>query len=97
MCGRDHCRRRRSQCDRTIPARGKASLAAIAVTSPHRDEPTPLLDDGNRATVVSLSRSLADEGCIVVVATHDVGMVRACDRQFSLVSGLVEGYEPVPY
>jgi putative ABC transport system ATP-binding protein len=60
------------------------------------DEPTASLDEANRATVISLFRSLADQGCIVVVATHDAGMMSACDRQFSLVSGSLEAYDHVP-
>lgn len=48
------------------------------------DEPTASLDDGNRANVIELFASLARQGCVVVVATHDAEMLRACDAQFSL-------------
>jgi putative ABC transport system ATP-binding protein len=59
------------------------------------DEPTASLDEANRAIVTSLFRSLADRGCIVIVATHDAGMTEACDRQFSFASRPVDQYEHV--
>ena len=48
------------------------------------DEPTASLDDGNRANVIELFAALARQGCVVVVATHDAEMLRACSAQFSL-------------
>lgn len=43
------------------------------------DEPTASLDDGNRAKVIELFASLARQGCVVVVATHDAEMIDACN------------------
>lgn len=48
------------------------------------DEPTASLDDGNRRRVVELLVSLARQGRVVVVATHDAEMASASDSQFSL-------------
>ncbi len=49
------------------------------------DEPTASLDDGNRAKVIELFASLARQGCVVVVSTHDDGMINACDVRYSLL------------
>jgi putative ABC transport system ATP-binding protein len=48
------------------------------------DEPTASLDEGNRAKLIELFASLARQGCVVVVATHDAGMIDACDVRYSL-------------
>lgn len=52
------------------------------------DEPTASLDDGNRAKVIALFTSLARQGCVVVVATHDAKMIGACDVLYSLLRSL---------
>ncbi|HEY8342299.1 MAG TPA: ATP-binding cassette domain-containing protein [Calditerricola sp.] len=48
------------------------------------DEPTASLDDKNRTRVIDLLVSLAREGRVVVVATHDAEMARASDSQYML-------------
>nr|WP_281169604.1 ATP-binding cassette domain-containing protein [Thermicanus aegyptius] len=48
------------------------------------DEPTASLDDGNSRRVIELLVSLARQGRVVVVATHDDGVVRASDAHYSL-------------
>ncbi|CCQ95280.1 Phosphonate-transporting ATPase [[Clostridium] ultunense Esp] len=48
------------------------------------DEPTASLDDVNSRRVIELLVSLARQGRVVVVATHDDGVVRASDAQYSL-------------
>ena len=48
------------------------------------DEPTASLDDKNRARVIDLLVSLARQGRVVVVATHDAEMARASDAQYTL-------------
>jgi putative ABC transport system ATP-binding protein len=48
------------------------------------DEPTASLDEGNRAKVIELFASLARQGCVVVIATHDAEMMDACDVRYSL-------------
>jgi putative ABC transport system ATP-binding protein len=51
------------------------------------DEPTASLDEGNRVKVIELFASLARQGRIVVVATHDDEMIDACDVRYSLPEG----------
>ncbi|PZN08292.1 MAG: ABC transporter ATP-binding protein [Bacillota bacterium] len=51
------------------------------------DEPTASLDDENRARVIDLLVSLAREGRVVVVATHDADMAHASDSQYMLTRG----------
>ncbi len=48
------------------------------------DEPTGSLDAANRDGVVSLLRSMADDGRAVLVVTHDPAVARACDVTVSL-------------
>ncbi len=48
------------------------------------DEPTASLDAGNRSKVIELLASLARQGCVVLVATHDAEMMDTCDVQYSL-------------
>lgn len=55
------------------------------------DEPTASLDDGNRARVINLFSSLAQQGCAVVVATHDAKMIDACEVQYSLAQDTALG------
>lgn len=43
------------------------------------DEPTASLDAANRRMVIDLFRRFADQGCTVVVSTHDAEMIDACD------------------
>jgi len=45
------------------------------------DEPTASLDSANRDMVIDLFRQRADEGCTVIVATHDPTFIAACDVQ----------------
>jgi putative ABC transport system ATP-binding protein len=59
------------------------------------DEPTASLDDGNRANVIELLSSLARQGCVVVVATHDAEMIAACDVQYSVRRDTATGVTPV--
>lgn len=48
------------------------------------DEPTAQLDLATAATVNSVLRGLAQNGAIVVVATHDIGTRAACMRVIDL-------------
>lgn len=45
------------------------------------DEPTASLDAANRHRVIDLFAERADEGCTVIVATHDHDMIAACETQ----------------
>lgn len=46
------------------------------------DEPTASLDAANRSHVVGLFNDLAEQGCTVVVATHDDEMMGACSHRY---------------
>lgn len=48
------------------------------------DEPTASLDDENSRRVTELLVTLARQGRVVVVATHDDGVVHASDASYSL-------------
>lgn len=48
------------------------------------DEPTGNLDPASRDVVVEALRSRAQDGACVVVATHDDGVVAACDERIAL-------------
>jgi putative ABC transport system ATP-binding protein len=53
------------------------------------DEPTAHLDPGRVSDVVQLFRDIADEGRIVIVATHDERMVEWASRVVRLGAGVV--------
>lgn len=48
------------------------------------DEPTASLDAHNRQIVIDLLRHRADQGAIVVLATHDPILVSACDQNYQV-------------
>lgn len=48
------------------------------------DEPTASLDRANRTLVMDLFRQRADEGCTVVIATHDELVIAASDHLLEL-------------
>ncbi len=51
------------------------------------DEPTSELDQVSRGLVMEQLRAEADRGAVVVVATHDLELVEACDRQHVIDEG----------
>lgn len=55
------------------------------------DEPTALLDPGQAAKVQTAIRRLADDGRVVVVATHDVDAARAADQVMTVGPEIVAG------
>jgi energy-coupling factor transport system ATP-binding protein len=71
--------------------RQRAALAAIAVTRPPvllLDEPTRGLPARDKAMLGRFMRSYADEGRLVLVATHDVELVAdVADRVLMLAGG----------
>jgi energy-coupling factor transport system ATP-binding protein len=71
--------------------RQRAALAAIAVTRPLvllLDEPTRGLPARDKATLGRFMRAYADEGRLVIVATHDVELVaEVADRVLMLADG----------
>lgn len=65
---------------------GQRQLATIARLLAQRaplcllDEPTAMLDSRHTAEVVAAIRALAAGGAVVVLATHDLKLARACDE-----------------
>lgn len=71
------------------------ALAKLMLARPRAlllDEPTKGLDAVSAAMVARLLRSLADDGCALVLATHDTALVRVLADEVSLVfDGAVAG------
>lgn len=55
------------------------------------DEPTALLDPGQAAKVHAAIRRLADDGRVVVLATHDVAAARTANRVMTVGAEIVTG------
>lgn len=51
------------------------------------DEPTASLDPSKARTVLMAARRVAEQGCAVVLATHDLGQAAMCDRVAVLAGG----------
>lgn len=65
----------------------RVGLARILVKKPQlvlADEPTGALDSANADAVLTALREMADEGCSVVIATHQSSVASACDLQLDL-------------
>ena len=73
------------QRQRVALARAMAPRAEVLLA----DEPTSELDEGNALHVMSELRALADLGAVVVVATHDPALARACDREYVIDEGRI--------
>ena len=55
------------------------------------DEPTSALDDVNRRLVDDLLRKQADEGCAIIIVTHDPEQaVRLKARTYAIAGGKIE-------
>jgi energy-coupling factor transporter ATP-binding protein EcfA2 len=70
--------------------RKRASIAVELLTSPHvlfLDEPTSGLDPATSAGLLANLRELADSGATVVLTTHAVQDLGACDRVLFLARG----------
>ena len=64
------------------------ALEKLLLTRPRLlllDEPTKGLEDIARRALAARIRSLADEGCALLVATHDAAFVRAVAHTVSLL------------
>jgi len=57
------------------------------------DEPTGNLDTKTGRSILELFRELNDEGCTVVVVTHDPDVASYAERIIHLVDGRIEGIE----
>ncbi|WP_123519485.1 ATP-binding cassette domain-containing protein [Frigoribacterium sp. PhB24] len=65
----------------------RVALARLVLHEPRvvlADEPTAALDDANAEVVLDVLRQLADDGAVVIVATHDVQVVAASERVLEL-------------
>ncbi|MBK3634052.1 ABC transporter ATP-binding protein [Streptomyces sp. MBT97] len=72
----------------------RVALARAMITRPEvlfGDEPTGALDSGSGREVLTLLRSLADDGRTVVMVTHDPLAASYADRVVFLVDGRVHG------
>lgn len=73
------------QLQRVALARGLAPRSRILFA----DEPTSELDEANRGIVMGLLRERADDGAIVVVATHDPVVAELCDDRYVMEDGVL--------
>jgi putative ABC transport system ATP-binding protein len=67
----------------------RVALARLMVKRPSlvlADEPTGALDHTNGAMVVDTLRQMSDQGCAVVIATHDPAVRDSCDTAFDVRS-----------
>lgn len=67
--------------------RQRVAIARILVRKPPLmllDEPTAALDSGRTDLVVQLLRELAEDGAVVVVASHDPAVIAGADAQWEL-------------
>lgn len=65
----------------------RVALARLILHEPRvvlADEPTAALDDANAEMVLELLRELADDGAVVIVATHDARVLAASDQMVEL-------------
>lgn len=65
----------------------RVALARLMVKQPTlvlADEPTGALDSANSAMVVNVLREMSEQGCAVVIATHNDGVRDACDLVFDV-------------
>ncbi len=76
----------------------RASIARAMVHNPKlliADEPTGNLDDRNTAEVVDLLLRINDTGTIVILATHDSGVVSALKKRvITFNTGKITGDQP---
>jgi putative ABC transport system ATP-binding protein len=78
------------QMQRVACARGFVVGAGVLLA----DEPTSELDEGNRGLVLAELRREAEQGSVVVVATHDPAVVAACDRHVAIDEGVLTDLSP---
>ncbi|WP_129660915.1 ABC transporter ATP-binding protein [Rothia halotolerans] len=65
----------------------RVAVARLLVKKPDlilADEPTGALDEANGRMVLGFIREMARQGAAAVVATHNPGIARACDRVLDL-------------
>ena len=78
----------------------RVALARLLVKRPSvvlADEPTGALDEANSRMVVDLLGEMAENGCAVVIATHDAKVRDSCHRAFSVDSGHMRDISSIDY
>jgi lipoprotein-releasing system ATP-binding protein len=79
--------------------RQRTALCRALMNSPKillADEPTGSLDEQTSAQVFNLLVDVvATEGVTLLMATHDLGLARQCDRLLEMRNGCIHEYEPV--
>lgn len=73
------------QSQRVAIARALASRPGVLLA----DEPTAQLDRESASLVMDAFGSIADQGTLVVVSTHDASIAKACDRRLNLERGVL--------
>lgn len=73
------------QQQRVAIARALANDPAVILA----DEPTGNLDSSNSKRIVSLLRTLAQQGRTIIMVTHDRGIARAADVRMDLIDGRI--------
>ena len=70
----------------------RVSIARALVTNPEvvfADEPTGELDTATARAVSAILRRISDEGTTIIVATHDLSLAAASDRQLEMTDGVL--------
>ena len=68
----------------------RVSIARALVTGPEvvfADEPTGELDTTTARSIIEILKRVSSDGTAVVVATHDLALAEAGDRQLEMVDG----------
>ncbi len=71
----------------------RVSIARALVTRPEvvfADEPTGELDTTTARSITGILRQISTEGTTVIVATHDLTLAAAGDRQLDMMDGLLQ-------
>ncbi|CAI8015522.1 Uncharacterized ABC transporter ATP-binding protein YknY [Geodia barretti] len=71
----------------------RVSIARALVTGPEvvfADEPTGELDTTTARSIIDILRRISAEGTTVIVATHDLSLAAAADRQLEMSDGLLK-------
>ncbi|MCL2482464.1 MAG: ATP-binding cassette domain-containing protein [Propionibacteriaceae bacterium] len=76
------------ELQRMTIARAMASNRLIILA----DEPTGQLDAANSASVTDAIRTCAEDGQMVVIATHDMSVAAQCDEVFTIKNGSIEDH-----
>ena len=61
------------------------------------DEPTANLDPASAARLIESLRAAAQQGCIVIAATHDVRLLQTSDSVLSVSNGVLSRMTPTDY